>query len=54
MKKVQDPYHLSYKDWKQLQGGSQKEFTINLEMSETNNPCLMGEVNCYRKEIRAA
>ena len=54
LKKVQDPYHLSYKNWKELQGGSQREFVINAAMNEINDPCLIGEVNRYRKEIRAA
>ena len=54
LKKVQDPHHLSYDDWKQLQGGSQREFIINGAMNEINNPCLIWEVNHYRKEIRAA
>ena len=54
LKKVQDPHHLSYDKWKQLQGGSQREFVINAAMNGINNPCLIGEVNCYRKEIRAA
>ena len=53
LKKVQDPHHLSYDDWKQLQGGSQGEFVINMAMNEINNPCLTGEVNRYRKEIKA-
>ena len=46
--------HLSYDEWKQLQGGSQKEFVINAAMNGINDPCLIGEINCYRKEIRAA
>ena len=25
-----------------------------MAMSEVNDPCLIGEINCYRKEIRAA
>ena len=54
LKKVQDPHHLSYDEWKQLQGGSQREFVINAAMNGINDPCLIGEVNCYRKEIRAA
>ena len=45
---------MSYDKWKQLQGGSQREFIINAAMNEINNPCLIGEVNHYRKEIRAA
>ena len=53
LKKVQDPHHLSYNEWKQLQGGSQREFVINAAMNGINDPCLIGEVNCYRKEIRA-
>ena len=31
-----------------------KEFTINMAIAEANDPCLTGEVNRYRKEIRAA
>ena len=54
LKKVQDPHHLSYDNWKQLQGGSQREFVINAAMNGINDPCLIGEVNHYRKEIRAA
>ena len=54
LKKVQDPHHLSYKDWVELQNGSQTEFAINMAIEDINDPCLKGEVNCYRKEIRAA
>ena len=54
LRRVRDPHHLSYEDWKELQGGSQKEFAINMAMAEVNDPCLTGEVNRYRKEIRAA
>ena len=54
LKRVQDPHDLSYEDWKELQGGSQKEFAINMAIAEANDPCLTGEVNHYRKEIRAA
>ena len=52
LRRVQDPHHLSYKDWKELQGRSQKEFAINMAIAEANDPCLTGEVNRYRKEIR--
>ena len=54
LRRVRDPHHLSYEDWKELQGGSQKEFAINMAIAEANDPCLTGEVNRYRKEIRAA
>ena len=53
-KRVQDLHHLSYEDWKELQGGSQREFAINMAIAEVNDPCLTGEINHYRKEIRAA
>ena len=53
LKKVQDPHHLTYEDWMQLQSGSQREFAINMAISKINNPCLTGEVNHYRKEIWA-
>ena len=54
LKRVQNPHHLSYDDWVELQEGSQREFTINMAMGDINDPCLTGEVNRYRKEIRAA
>ena len=54
LKKVQDPHHLSYDEWKQLQGGSQREYVINAAMNGINDPCFIGEVNHYRKEIKAA
>ena len=54
MKKVQDPHHLSYEDLVELQSGSKREFAINMAIGDINDPCLMGEVNHYRKEIRAA
>ena len=44
LKKIQDRHHLSYDDWKQMQSGSQKEFAINMALSEVNNPCLIGEL----------
>ena len=34
--------------WKSLRCGHEKEFTINMALSQINDPRYNGEVNCYR------
>ena len=34
--------------WKHLKSGNEREFTINIALTQINNPKYHGEVNCYR------